>query len=393
MSKSYKISLVIFIVLGLFFGIFMAMQNSSIPRSGLSNISNPITFDVNATSTQNYINIPRGYELKYPPVLRVNDSNAENVVFSSSDAQNNLSVEIFDDSAGLSIADWWKKFQGSNASNFTLVGTKNIPAWYTGQLYRGESGSNENHFVFIKSGSIYDIHGDIGDDAFNKIIDTFNFPLGYSYPSLDGNYFLKLYFDLVSNNCRYRVIGSNNSLISINNIVDSDITSCGDNGDTFWYYFGGWGDGNKLLLPGNAGNISIIDVKALSSKIYKYDAKLYRFNGVDRSLKHWLFRKIGGGGYVLLDESGNMTLSHLPYTTALYDRVNDGFVLTNESSNSSGISTQMDFLPSESLSIRHVAITQPIRPPEHDCPEPSLSSKPGEIILQNGCLGNIDIKI
>ncbi|MDP2598453.1 MAG: hypothetical protein Q8P49_01335 [Candidatus Liptonbacteria bacterium] len=222
-----------------------------------------------------------------------------------------------------------------------------------------------------------------------------------SYLSLGGRLSLDLYtykipdtYDYV---CRFRIVDSEGHKYDVDKLLGTDITTgnCNsDSGNDFWHYFGGWADGDKVILPGTTGEIKIIDVKSLSVETYRYDSNSLYFIAVNRSLKYWLFQHDkGGGDYTVLDQSKNVVLSGITsYKGALYDAANDGFVLTAiDQASSSTYSLRLDFLSAGDLKLRNILTTDPFTPAQRGSNPPRLYSKPGEIIYDPG-FGGLDIK-
>jgi len=167
-----------------------------------------------------------------------------------------------------------------------------------------------------------------------------------------------------------------------------------EGGGDIWHHFGGWADGGKVILPGKNGEINVIDVETLSLETYKYDASVLRFTLVDRLLKYWVFWKTTGGGegYVILDNNQKIVWTGPHYISALYDKINGGFVFTTfTSASTSTESMKLDFLPIDSLTLRNIFTSDPFMPAQRDGEPPSLSSKPGEIMYSPG-FGGLDMK-
>jgi hypothetical protein len=217
-----------------------------------------------------------------------------------------------------------------------------------------------------------------------------------SYPSLDGRFSLNLYTYENPQVCRFRVMDTAGHKYDVDKLLGTDITSGCDpeEGNDFWHYFGGWVDGDKVVMPDGTGKVNIVDPENLTVETYQYDASNLYFTAVNRSQKYWLFlHDAGGGDYTLLDQNKNVVLSGLAsYKNALYDKVNDGFVFTAvDQVSSSTDSLRLDFLPVNNLKLRNILTTDPFVPAQRDSVPPSLSSKPGEIMYSPG-FGGLDLK-
>src|SRR3989344_2954694 len=204
-----------------------------------------------------------------------------------------------------------------------------------------------------------------------------------SYLSLSGRFSLNLF--QYDSGCRYTVTDQGGNNYDVAKLFGTNTTNGCDLewGSDFWHYFGGWGDRELLIMPGQSGEIHIINVEKLTFETYHYDANQYVFNGVSRSLQYWLFRK-KAGAYVLFNGNEEDALPGFDCGCnwhALYDAPNDGFVFTSRPSYTTA---KIFFLSLSNLSYMEILATEPA--PERDigCEAEKLHSKPGEIVLSPG---------
>jgi hypothetical protein len=207
------------------------------------------------------------------------------------------------------------------------------------------------------------------------------------FKSLDGRYVFNLYVPKSGVNCIYRVSDNEGHEVKLDKIVDSYNLRCSVDLE-FDTDFMGWVDGDKFLLRGASGEVKSVDVKNLATETHRYDASNYYFDTANRSLQYWLYQHdVGGGDYTILDGINSIVFANLKgYRYALYDPVNDGFVFMAGDQVGTAVSLRVDYLSLNDQKVRNVLKTDPIEPPGRGCGGPSLTSKPGEIIIGPGCI-------
>jgi hypothetical protein len=210
----------------------------------------------------------------------------------------------------------------------------------------------------------------------------------FPFTSLDAQFIFNLYAPQSGVNCIYRVSDIEGHEVKLDKVVGTYNIRCAVDLQ-FKTDFMGWVNGDKFLLRGNPGDVKIVDVKNLTTETHHYDPGNYYVDAASRSLQYWLYQNDeGGGDYTILDQDKNIVLTGLKYGDAFYDAANDGFVFMGGNQvSSSTYSLRVDFLSVNNLKLKNILTTEPEPTTlhEHGCYSASLSSRPGEIILDTGC--------
>lgn len=216
----------------------------------------------------------------------------------------------------------------------------------------------------------------------------------YTHKSPDTGFSFTIYYPESfyedSQECKYE-FKDDDRLLDIRNLVGRDTIICSSGYGSFWGSFVGWAENGLLLIKDPSGAIRIIDVKNIKISYYDYDSNEISFEGVNKTLDYWLFRRGPKESFVLLDKNKRVVLADFAESVdrpVLYDWVNDGFILISRIEERQDYkSVQFNFLSVKDLSIDTVLITEPEFVPGMGCsPEKIVASKPGEIIISQGCL-------
>ncbi|MBW6441809.1 hypothetical protein K0B04_02790 [Patescibacteria group bacterium] len=232
-------------------------------------------------------------------------------------------------------------------------------------------------------------------------------------PSPKKNYSIKIsHFDDREDKCTMYVVGGNEfekEYFSLNELLGVESFDCyvGMFGlDT--KIFLGWHDDNNLSLETPEGYLHVIEILEKGNEKYGQIIYSFSYDSELRALETnvrkdvFLFRDESGEDIdkiIILNLKTNKILKEMDFEkktifSPLYDRTNDGYVITQRFHKDNKVETKILFLNMEYLSLKTLLHNSPLEVVGRGCgPVEILSNKKGELIYNaGGCLTLDDSK-